>query len=339
MNKDKQFKILSIDGGGVKGLYSAKILAHLEEEYGNPISDYFDMICGTSTGGLIALALCVKVPASEIVKFYEEDGPKIFASSNKLWSQIKQILVNGKYKDENLKKALYNVFGNKVMFDSNNLLCIPSYDLIKGNPRMFKYPHKEGNFMMDKNIKMTDVALATSAAPTYLPIAQIEDNLFIDGGVWANNPSLCGYLEAIKFFVGNDKLYSSMQILSIASVTHNSGWNLTSKLGFLKFNKIRHRSFALWGSKLFDASMNGQNFFTHFFLNGISDNNDSLHYYRIPSPELSPAQIVDIDLDKADSDSIKLLKSLGDKMGYDYRSAQKSKIDSFFQTYKTYTTK
>ncbi|MEY4904566.1 MAG: hypothetical protein RLZZ292_2381, partial [Bacteroidota bacterium] len=331
MIQEKQFKILSIDGGGVKGLYCAKILAHLEQEYGNPISDYFDMICGTSTGGLIALALSIKVPASDIVKFYEDDGGKIFHTSSKLWAAIKQILFNGKYGDKNLKAALFKVFKDKTMLESSNLLCIPSYDLIKGSPRMFKYPHKEGNFFMDGQIKMTDVALATSAAPTYLPIAKIKDNLFIDGGIWANNPALCGYLEGIRYFVGRDKAYSSMQILSVASVTHNSGWSMNSKFAFMKFDKIRHRSFALWRGKLFDATMNGQNYFTDFFLQNMNSGNLLPGYYhRIQSPVLAPNQIDDIDLDKVDKNSIKLLAKLGDDVGSDYRASKKFYIEPFF---------
>lgn len=78
IDEGKTFKILSIDGGGIKGLYSCTVIRHLEEHFQCNMSDYFDMLCGTSTGGLIALALSLKVPTADICKFYEEDGPKIF---------------------------------------------------------------------------------------------------------------------------------------------------------------------------------------------------------------------------------------------------------------------
>jgi uncharacterized protein len=74
----KPFKILAIDGGGIKGLYSAKILEHLENRFNCSISDHFDLICGTSTGGLIGLALAMKIPASKISEFYEQYGKVIF---------------------------------------------------------------------------------------------------------------------------------------------------------------------------------------------------------------------------------------------------------------------
>ena len=79
----KDFKILSIDGGGIKGLYSATILAHFEHKFSARISDYFDMLCGTSTGGLIALAASLKISMNDVCRFYEEEGPKIFSRIQK----------------------------------------------------------------------------------------------------------------------------------------------------------------------------------------------------------------------------------------------------------------
>lgn len=214
-----KFKILSIDGGGIKGLYSSTILEHLESKFGCCCSDYFDMVCGTSTGGLIALALSQKIPASEISKIYTEHGKKIFPKQNKLVGLIRQTFWKGKFKDEALKKVLTEIFGERVIGESNNLLCIPSYSFKDARPWVFKYDHKEGNLDSDDKAKHVDVALATSAAPTYLPLAEIDFydyKQFIDGGVWANNPSLLGLIEALTYFVGKDKLYDGVQIHPIA---------------------------------------------------------------------------------------------------------------------------
>jgi uncharacterized protein len=218
MDLQKPFKILSIDGGGIKGLYSAIILEHLEEEFckknGTSISDYFDMICGTSTGGLIALALSVKTPACQISNFYRKRGKDIFPNHNKmqeLTSKIKQIAVRSKYKSKNLKDEIETILGDKTMSDSHNLLCIPTFNLTNSSPTVWKFPHKEGKYTRDGKVRMLDVALSTSAAPTYFPIHEIHPHgRFIDGGVWANNPTLCGVQEAIEFYINHELNYGEI---------------------------------------------------------------------------------------------------------------------------------
>ena len=175
--EEKVFKILTIDGGGIKGLYSAQILRHFEEKFECRISDYFDMLCGTSTGGLIALALSLKIPAADICDFYDNEGPKIFTNFQKIKIRgkkysngtIKQVCNGGKFRDTQLKKSLTTIFGDKRIRDSNNLLCIPSYNITEARPFVFKFDHKEGDLNRDNKAFYVDVALATSAAPTYFP--------------------------------------------------------------------------------------------------------------------------------------------------------------------------
>lgn len=333
----KVFKILSIDGGGIKGLYSASVLARFEEKTGKKITDHFDMICGTSTGGLIALGLASGKSAQSLADLYFEKGNKIFATSNfgplrylqSKWQFTKQLFLFGKHSNTELRKILEETFENRTMGEADNLLCIPSFNLIKGEPRVFKHPHKEGKFFMDKDIKMVDVALATSAAPTYLPIHEHNNMLYADGGVWANNPSLCGLLEALQFFVGEGKEYDTYQILSVSSVAHPSGWVSTSS---------KAKSFRSWGNKLFQTSMDGQSFFTDFFLTKIINNiNPPGTYYRVPSPKLSHEHIGVIEMDRTDAKALKTLKAMGDHDGYTY--AVKEEVLKFFETTKTYNTK
>ncbi|MBK8877306.1 MAG: patatin-like phospholipase family protein [Haliscomenobacter sp.] len=106
----KEFKILAIDGGGIKGLYSACILKHLEERHGDcHLADYFDLICGTSTGGLIALALSLRKRAGEIADFYAKKGEEIFPYVNRrarAYAFIRQTFWFGKYSDVALRKSL-----------------------------------------------------------------------------------------------------------------------------------------------------------------------------------------------------------------------------------------
>lgn len=137
----KQFKVLSIDGGGIKGLYSAKILslfeADLRQEHGDTarIVDYVDLICGTSTGGLIALALALRIPADKICQFYETKGPHIFKGSQGFFALLRQALFGGKFSDKPLRDALDEMFQEHTIADSHCLLCIPTYDFTQGTTR------------------------------------------------------------------------------------------------------------------------------------------------------------------------------------------------------------
>lgn len=336
MMDKKNFKILSIDGGGIKGLYSASVLARIEDKTGKQIKDHFDMICGTSTGGLIALGLSIGISAQQLADLYYKRGNEIFPVSNvrqvrliqRKWQFIKQLILRGKFSNHALRRILEEVFENKTMGQAETLLCVPSFNLIKGEPRVFKFPHKEGKFFMDKDIPMVDVALATSAAPTYLPIHELNNILYADGGIWANNPSLCGLLEALDHFVGDGKAFDSFSILSVASVEQPSGWASTSK---------QSRSFRHWGNKLFQASMDGQAFFNDFFLKKVIKNiNPPGKYYRIPSPKLSKEHIGIIDMDRTDQKALKTLKGMGDQDGYHY--AIQDEILEFFNEEKLYKT-
>lgn len=246
------FKILAIDGGGVKGLYSSTILEHFEEKFGVNISDYFDMICGTSTGGLIALALSLKIPTKEISDIYLKNGSKIFPKRNKKIAFLKQVLGSGKFSDLPLKEVLTDVFKNSKLIESNNLLCIPSYSITDARPWVFKYDHKEGDLGRDNKAKYVDVALATSAAPTYFPMAEIEyynSKQFIDGGVWANNPTLVGLIEALTYYVGKGKEFKKIKILSLSSLNNTGGKPVGLK---------RARGFKDWKEDLFETSLTGQ---------------------------------------------------------------------------------
>jgi hypothetical protein len=121
--------VLSIDGGGIKGIYSARILEQFEKKFNCCIADYFDLICGTSTGGLIALALSLKIPVSVITNFYYMRGERIFRKRSNIYSLFKQVILGSKYDNQELKTALQEIFADHTLGDSHCMLCIPAFSL------------------------------------------------------------------------------------------------------------------------------------------------------------------------------------------------------------------
>lgn len=196
----ERFQILALDGGGIRGLYSAAVLAKIEEKHQIRITDHFDLITGTSTGGIIALGLGLGLRPREIVRFYVEQGPRIFPNSLgwRSWLHPWQ----RKYSGDALRAALSHpsTFGDKKLGDSRSRLVIPAFNLAQNKVRVFKTPH-HARLQTDWQIPSWKVAMATSAAPTYFPVCRhVADSRLIDGGVWANNPTVVGIAEAVSMF-------------------------------------------------------------------------------------------------------------------------------------------
>lgn len=194
----KRFQILSLDGGGIKGIFSAAILAAIEGDLSVKIEDHFDLIVGTSTGGIIALGLGLGLNPQQIVDFYVKNGTTIFNNTCNLRSVLHWAV--RKFSQKNLSAALNdpNVLGNKTLGESRKRLVIPSYNMEADEVYLFKTPHHE-RLRRDWKVPAWQVALATSAAPTYFPASRHIDHMrHIDGGVWANNPTMVGVVEAIS---------------------------------------------------------------------------------------------------------------------------------------------
>ena len=200
-------KILSIDGGGIRGIIPATILADIERRTGKPIAELFDLIAGTSSGGIIALGLTKpksgdqpQYSAQDIVGLFEEDGPKIFYQS--LWRKINNLgsLLDEKYPSANIERVLSRYFDSKYLAEAVTPLLISSYEIERRNPLFFKSAKAAKD--KKRNFLMKDVARATSAAPTYFEPEKIptedlsEYYALIDGGVIANNPAMCAFVEA-----------------------------------------------------------------------------------------------------------------------------------------------
>jgi patatin-like phospholipase/acyl hydrolase len=188
-------RILAIDGGGVKGIFPAAFLAALEEESGRPAVEHFDLVAGTSTGGVIAIALGLGLSAAELVAFYRRHGPEIFRG-HRLLRRLRQIAI-AKYAHEPLKTVLNGAFGGRLLGDSRTRLLIPSLNLTTGRVHVFKTSHHP-SLVRDWRMRAVDVALATVSAPTYFPIFySAEGDAMVDGSLFARNPAGMAAVEAV----------------------------------------------------------------------------------------------------------------------------------------------
>ena len=202
MRNSKIKRILSIDGGGIKGVFPAVFLEQLEEELQQPLHNYFDLIAGTSTGGIIAIGIALGISAKEISDFYQKEGSKIFSQSHDLIGKFIPSCIDGlffapKYSPKPLEKVLNSTLKNKKIGNAKTRLLVPTWGSGMGNVYIYKTAHHQ-RLYTDYKAAAVDAALATAAAPTYFAEHLTSDGVrLIDGGVWANNPTGIAVAEAI----------------------------------------------------------------------------------------------------------------------------------------------
>lgn len=226
--KDRPYRILSLDGGGIKGAFTAELLRCCEEAFaqGEPLRRFFDCIAGTSTGGIVALGLSIDLPTSEIVGFYKDDGRKIFPplpkQRLKYWKRVLRSLRKPRLVHEELEGALKRRFGERLLGEANTRIVIPAFMMPKTEIAVFKTDHHR-DFKNDHRSPMWRVARSTSAAPTYLKGLEDEPSgkVFLDGGVWANNPIMVALVDALSSY---DLTLEQIEILSIG--TGNAAFHL-----------------------------------------------------------------------------------------------------------------
>jgi uncharacterized protein len=203
----KLLKILAIDGGGIRGIIPAIILAEIERRAGQPIVRLFDLIAGSSTGSILAVGLAVpdsqnnpRYSAEEMARFYEEEGSTIFSRSR--WRAIQSFnnITTVKYPSDGIDSVLDKVFGDLNLSDALGNILITSYEIQRRQPWFFRSRRAKVSSRCD--FKMRDVVRASTAAPTYFEPAQVfhaeaDDDYFalIDGSMQANNPALCAYVD------------------------------------------------------------------------------------------------------------------------------------------------
>ncbi|HEY7302251.1 MAG TPA: CBASS cGAMP-activated phospholipase [Xanthobacteraceae bacterium] len=200
---DRPFRILTIDGGGICGILPAAVLAELERRFlgGRSISGFFDMIAGTSTGGIIALALGAGITSAAIRDIYIERGGLIFPSRGWVARQMLQLrrLVRYGYDAKALEDELSRIFHSKVFGEATVRLCIPSFEGRHGEPWIYKTPHHP-DYRNDRHEKMVMVGLATAAAPTFFRSLEHDGYMMVDGGLWANNPIMNAVVDVLACF-------------------------------------------------------------------------------------------------------------------------------------------
>lgn len=270
-------KVLSIDGGGIRGIIPAMILADLEKRTQKPIAELFDLIAGTSTGGILALGLTKpdgsgkpEHSAANLARFYEKEGDRIFPKN--IFTQLRN-LQDEKYPANGIESVLDKYFGETRLSEALTEVLITSYDIELRRPYFFKRT-KSRNTPNSDNFLMKKVARATSAAPTYfeplkLETADLTDYYaLIDGGVFANNPGLCAYVQARTNFPDA----TDFLVVSIGT------GELTTTL---PYDKVKDWGLVEWAQPILNVAFDGVSDTVHYQLKQLLPYSEGKRrYYR-----------------------------------------------------------
>jgi uncharacterized protein len=203
-------RVLSIDGGGIRGIIPALVLEEIESRAGRRVFELFDLIAGTSTGGILASGLCAPDPlrASRLVALYEEEGPEIFSRS--IFQRIRSAdgLLDEKYDSAALDRTLARFLSEKRLSQTRPDLIVPAYDTAKPGPYFFKSTKARAS--ADQDFPLSVVARATSAAPTYFEPSAVDGRALVDGGVFAVNPAMSAFAEVLRFEPGAEIVLLSL---------------------------------------------------------------------------------------------------------------------------------
>ena len=317
MSDKKKVRILSIDGGGIRGILPGVILARLEQKLQEKtnnnelrLADKFDFVAGTSTGGILGLAYLIpdesgnksKFTAQDAVNLYLDRGDEIFDIT--LGQKLKSLkgLIDEKYSADEIEEALMDNFGDTKLNELLKPCIITAYDIRNRNAFFFRQ-HKANVDI--NNFKVRDVARATSAAPTYFEVARVKNDLgnpfpLVDGGVFANNPTLCAYsevrtmnIQGIKFPSAKDMFLVS---LGTGSIKKSYPYKAAKDWGQLE-----------WIKPVIDIMMSGNSETVHYHLRQIFDTlskKDKADYYRF-EPGLGNANS---EMDDASPENLKALE-------------------------------
>ncbi|WP_442593844.1 CBASS cGAMP-activated phospholipase [Neobacillus sp. D3-1R] len=220
-------KILCIDGGGIRGVLPIAILHAMEQELKRPIGDMFEVIAGTSTGAIIAAGVSININMKELLENYLKFGEKIFIR------QAKVGLFKSVYSDRYLRCLLKKAFGELSLAEIDKPLIIPAVDVTHGKPFVHRsnYGHPDSENL---SIKLWDAVLSSCSAPVYFPPNNVENRyLSIDGGLWANNPSLVCITESLQFFQKN---LNELKIVSLGTGMQKIDFRIESD----KYWGVRH---------------------------------------------------------------------------------------------------
>ncbi|HEY4377084.1 MAG TPA: patatin-like phospholipase family protein [Acidimicrobiales bacterium] len=234
----RPLRVLAVDGGGIRGIIPAMVLAEIERRTGKPGSELFDLIAGTSTGGIIALGLVLPGPdgrpvftAEDGIRIYEEKGGVIFTAAHHKRMQTLGSLLHEKYPVTGLEEVLAEEFGSAMLSDALTPVLVTSYELGRRETFIFSSRAAKADAMAD--FPMRVAARATSAAPTFFEPALVEDagghrHVFIDGAVFANNPAMCAFAEVEATHPGSDL---TMVSIGAGALTQGFDWDVVKTWG------------------------------------------------------------------------------------------------------------
>jgi hypothetical protein len=328
------FRVLAIDGGGIRGLYTAQLLHTLAAHFRKKgaldafhLGTRFNLIGGTSTGGILACGLASGKETSELIRLYERIGPNLFIDpmpDGKLllvWWALRNLFKPAN-RAEPLKRALAETFGDatleSVFAKYEVALCLPACHLLNWKPKVFKTPHLP-SLTRDGEVTLVDACLATSAAPLFLPVAEVRETgdaahlgKFVDGGLWANNPAVVALLEAIDICThkGGERFARPIQILSVGTSGGTSGDDPRDGVnrGLLQWKfggEAANMSISVQG---FGWDFIAKKLMTQFGRLGIQ-----IEYARIENPPVTEAQARQLKLDLATPSALTLMKQLGEQ--------------------------
>ena len=300
-------KILAIDGGGVRGIIPAMVLAKIEEQTDQPIAELFDLVVGASTGGILALGLVVpdrkeaaqpRYSANQLLGFYLEESHEIFDKS--LFFKITRGIFTRRYHARALEKALKKYFGHTMLSEALKNVVIPSYEIHERYTAFFKSGDVRTK-KIEKDVLMRDVARAASAAPTYFvpkKIKEYPDATFIDGGVFANNPAMCAYAEAKELFPDEDLLVVSLG-------TGNPQLSID-------FERFRTWGLLGWARPIWYILMDGSSDVVDYQLDFVlPDRDEAKRYYRF---QIELLQKGTEKLDDGSKENLNALVELGQQL-------------------------
>lgn len=299
----ESYRMLSIDGGGIRGLIPATLLAEIERRTERPMSELFDLVAGTSTGGILALALTLpdseRRPAwsaRDLIGVYEREGPSIFSRS--LWHRIRSAegLIDERYPVDGLERAFDSYLGRARLSEALTEVLVTAYDIERRAPYFFKRRNAQADAAAD--FQMREAALATSAAPTYFEPVKLERAgasylALVDGGVFANNPAMCAFAEARRWQPDAD----------VTLVSLGTG-ELTRRL---PYDDAKDWGLAEWAKPILDV-----------VFDGVSDTVDYQLRQMLPPDRYHRFQTsldkADDDLDDASEDNLQRLKQEAEEL-------------------------
>jgi hypothetical protein len=328
----RPLRVLALDGGGIRGYYTAQVLAGLlasfEKQRGGVRLDLgkgFDLIAGTSTGGILAAGLAVGKSPGEIAQLYRQSGPEIFPRRFVIPKGIiRKIGWIARYwsrpvsSQSALEKGLTRVFGDDTLSDvwleRVIALAIPAVSIENYGPKVFKTPHAR-RFTHDPDLRLVDVCLATSAAPLFFPLHPInkakgyfQDDLFVDGGLWANNPSLVGLIEAIEIISLGDAPGRPIRIFSLgtcAGPVDQSHLKSDSAGGLKTWNAGKDVT-----ELTLATSANAVDAMAGLLAHSLTALGIPITYVRLLDPEMNSKQHAALGMDKADDEAFRTMDSL-----------------------------